>query len=96
MSDNGNYQLPVWAPRLRKGQIEQLYQSCGQGLLDEELIDEVGFSLYSRCISMLQVKEAMLGKPPCPSCGAPAQVDWDATTPFARCLACDWTCPWAL
>ncbi len=95
MSDNSNYQLPVWAPRLRKFQIEQLYKSCGQGLLDEELIDDVGFSLYSRCISMLQVREAMCGNPPCPSCGAPAQLD-EEPAPFARCANCGWTCPWAL
>ena len=95
MSDYSNYQLPVWAPRLRKGQIERLYQSCGQGLLDEELIDEVGFSLYSRCLSMLQVREAMFGNPPCPSCGAPAKLDKDPA-PFARCANCGWSCPWEL
>jgi hypothetical protein len=95
MSENSSYQLPVWAHRLTKLQIERLYQSCGQGLLDEELIDDVGFSLYSRCISMLQVREAMLGNPLCPRCGAPAHVDEDPA-PFARCADCGWNCPWEL
>ena len=95
MSDDRKDQLPIWAPRLRKSQIERLYQSCGQGLLDEELIDEVGFSLYSRCISMLQVREAMFGKPPCPNCDTTAQIVWDSA-PFARCPACGWMCPWDL
>ena len=95
MSDNSNYQLPVWAPRLRKVQIERLYQRCGQGLLDEELIDDVGFSLYSRCKSMLQVREAMLGNPPCPSCGGTAHRDKEPD-PFVRCPNCGWLCPWAL
>ena len=94
MSDHNNYQLPVWAHRLSKVQIERLYQSNGQGLLDEELVDDVGFSLYSRCISMLQVSEAMRGNPPCPSCGAPAHVD-EEPAPFARCANCGWSCPWA-
>jgi hypothetical protein len=95
MSDSSSsYQLPVWAPRLSKVQIERLYQSCGRGLLDEELVDDVGFSLYSRCISMLQVREAMCGSPPCQSCGASAQLDQEPV-PFARCANCGWTCPWA-
>jgi hypothetical protein len=61
MSDTSTYQLPVWAPRLSKLQIQRLYQSVGRDLLDEELVDDVGFSLYSRCISMLQVSEAIRG-----------------------------------
>ena len=95
MTDNSSYQLPVWAPRLRKSQIEKLYQSCGRGLLDEELIDDVGFSLYSRCLSMLQVREAMLGRPPCPSCDAAARLD-SGPTRFVRCENCGWSCPWPL
>jgi ribosomal protein L37AE/L43A len=95
MSDDGDYQLPVWSHRLRKAQIERLYRSCGQGRLDEELIDEVGFSLLARCESMLQVSEAMRGRPPCPRCGAAAEFDKGAPT-FAKCADCGWTCPWAL
>ena len=39
---------------------DRLYKSCGLGLVDEELIDDVGFSLYSRCLSMLQVRDCLL------------------------------------
>jgi hypothetical protein len=74
LSDNSDYQLPVWAHRLRKSQIERLYKSCGQELLDEKLIDDVGFSLYAHCTSMLQVSEAIRRRPPCPSCGTTAQL----------------------
>ena len=95
MPDDINYQLPVWAPRLRKVQIEKLYRSSGLGLLDEEIIDDVGFSLYARCLSMLQVSEALRGNPPCPRCEAVAQID-NAPVRFVRCANCGWTCPWAL
>ncbi|MEZ4640731.1 MAG: hypothetical protein R2856_38210 [Caldilineaceae bacterium] len=95
MTDKGTYRLPVWAHRLRKSQIERLYQSCSQGFVDEELIDEVGFALYSRCLSMLEVREAMFGRPPCPGCDAAAQID-DGPDPFARCANCGWSCPWDL
>jgi hypothetical protein len=93
MADTHTYQLPVWAPRLSKVQIQRLYQSCGRDLLDEELVDDVGFSLYSRCISMLKVSEAIRGKPPCPVCETTAQLDQESI-PFVRCANCGWMCPW--
>jgi hypothetical protein len=93
MSDISTYQLPVWAPRLRKSQIEQLYQSASRGMLDEELVDEVGFSLHARCVSMLQVSEAIRGTPPCPNCGAMAQLD-EGQMLFVQCAQCGWLCPW--
>src|SRR5262245_11803607 len=68
MPDTSTYQLPVWAPRLSKVQIQRLYQSCSRDLLDEDLVNDVGFSLYSRCISVLKVTEAIRGNPPCPVC----------------------------
>ena len=95
MNDTAEHVLPKWAPRLRKSQIERLYRSIGQGLLDEDLIDDVGYSLYARCQSMLLVAEAVRGRPPCPSCGATATLDpWPRT--IATCDRCGWTCPWAL
>jgi hypothetical protein len=93
MADTSTYQLPRWAPRLSKVQIQRLYQSCGRGLLDEELIDDVGLSLYSRCISMLKVSEAIRGNPPCPRCDTTARVD-KAPSSFVRCANCGWMCPW--
>ena len=95
MPESTSYKLPTWAPRLQKSQIEQLYKRSGQGLIDEELIDDVGYSLYSRCLSMLEVRQAMLGQPLCPSCGNTAQLDEGADA-FVRCTNCDWLCPWAL
>ncbi len=95
MTENASTRLPVWAHRLRKSQIERLYKSCGQGLLDEEFIDDVGFSLYARCTSMLQVAEAMRGRPPCPKCNATAEVKnrWTPNA-VAECGKCGWKCPW--
>jgi hypothetical protein len=95
MMENTDYQLPVWGYRLRKSLIERLYRSSARGLLDEELIDEVGFALLARCESMLQVGEAVRGRPPCPACGASAHLD-KQPAPFARCDECGWECPWPL
>ena len=95
MSLPSPYHLPVWAPRLSKLQIQCLYQNCARDLLDEDLVNDVGFSLYSRCISMLKVTNAIRGNPPCPLCETTAQVDWEPS-PIARCANCDWQCPWDL
>jgi hypothetical protein len=93
MSDTSTYQLPQWAPRLSKSQIQRLYQSYGRGIVDEELIDDVGHSLYSRCVSMLQASEAIRGNPLCPRCETTAQLDPEPPS-FARCANCGWLCPW--
>ncbi len=93
MPDISPYRLPVWAPRLSKLQLQRLYQSCAHDLMDEDFVTDVGFSLYSRCISMLKVSEAIRGNPPCPVCEATAHVDTDPH-PFVRCAKCGWMCPW--
>ncbi len=95
MSGHDDYQPPVWAHRLRKSQIERLYKSCGEGYMDEDLIDDVGFSLYARCTSMLQVSEAIRGRPPCPNCGAAATL-LKGSTAIAKCTDCGWKCPWKI
>lgn len=93
--DKPVYKLPVWAYRIRKSEIERLYISCGSGLLDEDLIDEVGFGLLARCISMLQVAEAIRGRPVCPQCSAGAEVrDMYEPNATALCRNCGWQCPW--
>ena len=58
-----------WARRVSKTSIRRLYESDAQGLLDEEMLDEVGMALYARCESILTVYEARdLGRVRCPVC----------------------------
>lgn len=93
--EGAEYKLPVWAHRLRKSEIERLYKSCGRGVLDQDLIDEVGFGLLARCESTLQVAEAMRGRPVCPQCGATVEVrDMWQPNAVAVCSECGWECPW--
>ena len=95
MKDRSENQLPAWAYRLKKSEIERLYNSCSNGILDEELIDKVGFGLLARCISMLQVTEAIRGRPVCPQCSAGAEVrDMYTANATALCRHCGWTCHW--
>lgn len=58
----------TWAPRLSKEKIRRLYQSDAGGMLDEELLDDVGTRLYQRCQSILEVDAAKQGQMHCVRC----------------------------
>jgi len=57
-----------WAPKVRQAKIWQLYQNDALGLVDEDLVREVGFDLLQRCRSVWQVSHRMVV---CPRCGEP-------------------------
>ena len=57
-----------WAPRVRQTDIRRLYESEAQGRIDEELLEEVGISLYARCESWCLAFEARNGRVHCPRC----------------------------
>lgn len=56
-----------WAPKIRQAKIWQLYQNDAQGLIDEDLIADVGFGLLQRCRSVARVTGREVE---CPRCGA--------------------------
>lgn len=56
-----------WAPKVRQEKLWALYQSDARGLLDEDLLDKVGYALLARCESIFLINE---GKVACPRCGA--------------------------
>ncbi|MDR0273541.1 MAG: hypothetical protein LBI27_09520 [Clostridiales bacterium] len=39
-----------WSPKLRKEILKRLYKKDAMGIQDEELADEVGYTLYARCL----------------------------------------------
>ncbi len=92
MELKSEYELPRWAPRLTKEQIRKLYTACGKGILDAELIDDAGFSLYARCESMLEVDKAVFGKPICPKCETAVEKK-GAEPSMLICPVCAWKCP---
>ena len=67
-----------WAPRISQAKIWQLYQQDAQGIVDEELIDEVGTALYARAESIILVSNRRLRCPRCRTVfhlGDPLQAD---------------------
>lgn len=94
MADESEYRLPTWAPRVSKVKIERLYRGSARGLLHEDLIDDVGYALYARCESMLEVTEILrTGRPRCPECRAVIpKRNWQPDEELV-CPACEWRCP---
>ncbi len=85
-----------WASRVNPVLIRRLYQTDARGIVDEELIDAVGFALYARCQSVLQATEAHAGRIICPECGSRVERDG---VPWLKgaildCASCGWHAPW--
>jgi hypothetical protein len=60
--------VPRWAPRVKQHKIRRLYESDALGIYNDELIEEVGYSLLARCQSFLQANQATSGRALCPVC----------------------------
>lgn len=87
----------VWPRRVSRRVIRQLYELDAKGIVDTELIDEVGFALLARCESIVLVTSAHhSGQVTCPSCGdevARLRPRHIRTQPLL-CGACGWTTTW--
>ena len=92
-----------WANRLAGNKLRQLYQSDAAGMLDLELLDEVGTTLYQRCRSILDVRAAKMGRVRCQGCerlgqetwierGKIRKADWDKE--WVECTRCGWRVNW--
>jgi hypothetical protein len=77
-----------WASKVRQHQIRRLYENDAQGILDEDLIDEVGYALYARCESVWMVTERR-----CPECKERCQRSEEAD-PILTCPNCGWSISW--
>ena len=44
-----------WAERVSRRDIQRLYESDAQGMLDQELLDEVHYAIYVRVRDMFDV-----------------------------------------
>ncbi len=58
-----------WSRRVSPDKIRRLYESDARGMLDEELLDEVGYVIYTRCQDLLELAEANRGRVKCRGCG---------------------------
>jgi ribosomal protein S27AE len=84
---------PQWNGRVPQAKIRQLYELDAQGILDEELIEDVGFGLLQRCQSILVATQAHEGRATCPRCGDIIAHTWDKQATIT-CGECGWQTTW--
>lgn len=91
-----NTNAPIrWARRVEQHKIRALYASDARGIVDEELIDDVGYAMYARCQSIRTVTEAHAGRAMCHSCRAVIQHHWVRDEPLV-CESCGWITTWEM
>jgi hypothetical protein len=82
-----------WAPRVSQEDIRQLYENDAQGIYDEELLNNLGWALYSRCDSFITAVEAARGRATCPTCAGVIR-HHRRPDEILHCAACGWEMPW--
>ena len=83
-----------WARRVSRNKIRRLYETDAQGILDEELIDDVACAIYARCESILTVTEASKGRVKCPCCGNVILRRSGSKEEVLKCNECSWEITW--
>ncbi len=87
-----------WSRRVRPEKIRRLYESDARGMLDEVLLEEVGFGLYSRCADILEVSQAVRGQVKCRQCGTilvrQARGQPAVKQEVLTCTQCSWQILW--
>ena len=84
---------PRWGGRVAKHKIARLYEDDASGMHDEDLINDVAFTLLARCKSMLIVEAARNGRAACPVCEAIVAHEANKGA-VLECENCDWSGSW--
>ncbi len=91
-----------WAPRVKSAKIRQLYRNEARGILDDELIEDVGFGLLLRCQSIIEYTEACeIGKVRCMRCAKQGrttviQRNMKKANSLLLCPVCGWQVRWRI
>jgi ribosomal protein L37AE/L43A len=83
-----------WSRRVDPQKIRRLYESDAQGMLDEDLLNDVGYGIYVCCRESVELGEAARGSVKCRNCGQTIVrrlVDgrFDDSE-ILKCRACGW------
>jgi len=84
-----------WVGKISRRDIQRLYESDAQGLLNVDLLDQVMYSIHARVQDMFEVREAQkLGRVKCRNCGSPiSQPFWMGgryKNNVLKCEKCGW------
>jgi len=88
-----------WSPRVPKWKVRRLYQLEARGIYDDELLDDVGWTLYLRCRDILTIRDALNGTVKCPRCAQARHTTLILRQTQAReevllCPTCGWHLTW--
>ena len=84
---------PHWSGRIPKWKVARIYDDDASGMCDEDLLNDVAFTLLARCKSMLVVEEARQGRAPCPVCETIVEHAAKKGC-LLDCDTCDWSGSW--
>ena len=83
--------LPKWAKQVKRDKISKLYSSHAAGIFDEELADEVAYSMLARAESIVKVTRVHSeGILECPLCSRIIQCDGQKPLNVFLCI-CGWS-----
>ena len=87
-----------WTRRVSQSKLRRLYERFCQGIVDGELIDDVGITLYMRCRDILTIKQARQGHVRCPVCDREGRERFierrNGLEEQIRCPTCGWEIVW--
>ena len=81
---------PRWAKKVSPEKIKRLYEQDAQSIYDEELVDDVGISLFARVDSMLMVTSSNLGIAICIECRTEIPHNYQRGF-LLECSKCGWS-----
>jgi hypothetical protein len=82
----------VWAPRVARENVRRLYEGEAAGLLDEELLNDVVWAIWERCVDILTVTRAHAGEATCPRCSSVVHHRWKHDERMT--CSCGWSMTW--
>lgn len=60
----------IWCPKVSRSDLRKLYENDSLGIVDEELLDDIGLTIYVRCKTAKEIYDLMeIGKIKCMACG---------------------------
>ncbi len=88
-----------WTRRVSQSKLRRLYESYAEGIVDRDLIDDVGIALYMRCRDILTVKRARQERQVrCPVCDRARRERFierhDGLEELIQCPDCGWEIRW--
>jgi hypothetical protein len=84
-----------WAGKVSRREIQRLYESDSLGLLDEELLEKVMYTIHARVCDMFEVREAQqTSRVKCRNCGEyisqPYWMGGRNKDNLMKCEQCEW------